>query len=115
MSDCTCLGYVQTFECVVSGAGITIWQGTAFSFPCVIRLRHSQYNISGAIGECNDGAIIASSVGVSGDLYTSQLNITISQDMINETIECVHQDTAGNRSTIGRMTLIIIITTGMYV
>ena len=117
MSDCTCPGYVriQTFECVVFGAGITIWQGTAFGFPCVIRLRHSQYNNSGAIGDCNDGAIIASSVGVLEDHYTSQLNVTISQDMINETIECVHEDSVGkftNRSTIGRMTLNI--TTGKY-
>ena len=71
LSDCTCLGYVQTFECVVFGSGITIWQGTAFGFPCVIRLCHSQYNNSGAIGGCNDGAIIASSVGVLGDRYTS--------------------------------------------
>ena len=112
MSDCVCLGYVQTFECVVFGAGITIWQGTAFNFPCAIRLRHSQYNNSGAIGECNDGAIIANSVGVSGDLYTSQLNVTINQDMINNTIECVHEDTVGNRSTIGRK--ILNITEGNY-
>ena len=114
MSDCTCLGYIQTFECVVFGAGITIWQGTAFDFLCVIRLRHSQYNNSQVIGDCNDKAIIASSVGpgVLGDLYTSNLNIIVSQHMINETIECVHEDTVGNRSTIGRMTLNI--TTGKY-
>ena len=112
MSDCTCLGYVQTLECVVFGAGITIWQGTAFGFPCVIRLRHSQYNNSQAIGDCNDGDITASSVGVLGDRYISQLNVTITQEMINETIECVHEDIVGNRSTIGRKTLNI--TEGNY-
>ena len=92
LSDCTCVGYVQTFECVVFGVGITIWQGIGFDFPCVIQLRHSQYNNSRAIGDCNDGAIIASSVGVLGDRYISQLNVTITQEMTNETIECMHED-----------------------
>ena len=113
LSDCTCLGYVQTFECVVFGAGITIWQGTGFDFPCVIQLRHSQYNNSRAIGDCNDGAIIASSVGVLGDRYISQLNVTITQEMTNETIKCMHEDILGNRSIIGRKTLLSI-TTGNY-
>ena len=111
LSDCTCPGYIQTFECRVYGAGITIWQGTAIHIPCVIRLRHSQYNNSRAIKECNDGTIIASSIGVLGDVYTSQLNVTVEQDAINGTVECVHEDTDGIRSIIGRK--ILNITTGI--
>ena len=105
LSDCTCPGYIQTFECRVYGAGITIWQGTVIQSTCVIRLRHSQYNNSGAINECNDGAIIASSIGVLEDVYTSQLNVTVEQDTINGTVECVHEDTNGIRSIIGRRIL----------
>ena len=111
MDDCTCLGHSQIFECVVYGGGLTIWQGTAFHCSGnQIQLRHSQYNNSlGAIGECNDGAIVASSVGVSGDHYTSQLNVTVGQEMINGTIECMHEDIQQNR-TVGQKTLEI--TTG---
>ena len=54
-----------------------------------------------AIGDCNDGAIVARSVGVSANHYISTLNITVEPDMINETIECVHQDLEGNRTLIG--------------
>ena len=106
LDDCTCLGHTQTFECVVFGPGITLWQGTAFRCPTsVIRLRHSRYNDSGAIGGCNDGAIVASSVGVLENLYTSKLNVTVGQEMINGTIECVHQDIYSNNTMVDTRTL----------
>ena len=49
-----------------------------------------------ATGECNGGAVVASSISTKGNCYTSQMNITITRDMINNTdseivsIECAH-------------------------
>ena len=92
LDDCTCLGYTQTFQCKVFGGGLTIWKGSAFSdceqFEDEIRLRHSQYT-SQATGQCNDGTIVATSTDVSGNCYTSQLSVTVRQEIINETIECI--------------------------
>ena len=56
-------------------------------------------------GECNDGAILAKSVGVEAGCYTSMLNVTIEQDMINKTIECVYDDFQVGSSLIGQTTL----------
>ena len=97
------------FECTVFGGGFTIWRGTAFS-GCQrdeIQLRHSAYNIinSQATGECNGGKIVANSVGVSEDCYTSRLNVSIGQEIINGTIECVHSDTQDTTTLIGQRTL----------
>ena len=112
LDDCTCLGHTQTFECVVFGPGITLWKGTAFRCPTnEIFLRHSRYNNSGqgAHGDCNNGTIVANSVGDSdNDCYTSQLSVTFTEEMINETIECVHHYTEDG--SIG--TKILMITEG---
>ena len=105
--ECTCVRYTQIYECTVFGGGFTIWQGSAFECnqnQNLIRLRHSKYD-TGAMGSCNDGAVVASSVGVSGSHYMSMLNITERHEMINETIECVHRDIQGNSSTIGQAVL----------
>ena len=57
-------------------------------------------------GECNDGAILAKSVGVEAGCYTSMLNVTIEQGMINKTIECVYDDLqTGSSPIIGQTTL----------
>ena len=58
-----------------------------------------------ATGVCNDGAIVATSVRVSADHYISILNITMEPDMINETIECVHQEPEGQKTPVGQKTL----------
>ena len=107
LDDCTCLGYTQTFKCTVFGGGFTIWRGSAFS-DCQrneIQLRHSAYSSSQATGQCNGGEIVAKSVGVIERCYTSQLNVTIGQEIINETIECVHSDTQHISTSIGQRTL----------
>ena len=109
LNDCTCLEYNQTFECTILGGGLTIWQGTALS-GCQsseneIRLRHSQYMNSQATGVCNGGEIVAKSVGVSDNCYTSQLSLAVEEEMVNETIECIHVDLQGIRMTIGQQML----------
>ena len=93
LDDCTCLGYIQTYECSILGGGVTIWNGSAFDCPQnEIRLRHSQFTNFQATGECNNGTIVASSIGISEGCYISRLNITIVQEIINESVECVHHN-----------------------
>ena len=87
-----------------SDGGATIWKGSAFD--CIhsgneIALIHSSFgsqtNIessSVAAGECNNGSIHAHIVQVEGNYYTSQLNITVTANMIGKTIECVHDNTS---------------------
>ena len=66
--------------------------GTAFD--CVntdITLLHSAYKSEhGAFGVCNDGTIVAQSLGVEDSYYTSQLNVTVTSNMIGKTIMCVN-------------------------
>ena len=111
LDDCTCLGYTQMFECTVFGGGFTIWRGSAFS-NCQrneIQLRHSEYNIINpqlaATGVCNDGEIVAKSVGVSENCFTSRLNVSIGREIVNKTVECVHSNTQGIATQIGQKTL----------
>ena len=86
------------------GAGITVWN--SIFFDCQdgrneIQLRHSQYNDvdSPPYGRCNHGAVIAKSIGVIDNCYTSQLIVTIWEDMVNKTIECSIQNEVDEGST----------------
>ena len=100
LNDCTCLGYTQTFECTVCGSGSTVWNGTFFDCEHgnEIELRHSRYdgidpeNRGPPRVECNQGAVLAKSIGRFGECYTSQLIITVGGEMINGTIGCIHNN-----------------------
>ena len=102
LNDCTCIGYTQTFECSVIGMGITLWNGTFFvCSENEIRLRHSQYNIdSGTNGECNQGAVMANSVGSLNNCHTSRLIVTIEEAMINETVECSYDNLSAKKTVL---------------
>ena len=108
--DCTCNGHPQIYECTAQGGGFTIWQGSAFDCEQnqnIIRLRHTAYTTK-AVGDCNDGAIMASSIGISNNNhYISMLSITVGQEMNNETVECVHHPTQGAATIIGQTVLMI--------
>jgi hypothetical protein len=116
LNDCTCLGYTQTFECTVFGAGVTIWNGIFFDCENGIELRHSRYNnimddmdpenVGPPRGECNQGAILAKSIGAFEECYTSQLIVTVGEETINGTIECIH-DNFIERTIINQKSLII--------
>ena len=67
-------------------------------------MRHSQFINSQVTGECNDGAIVARSVGIQDGCYTSVLTIDIGQEMTNQTIECVYYN---NFIQTGDSTIII--------
>ena len=119
LSDCTCLGYTQTFECTVCGSGSTVWNGTFFDCEDEfgIELRHSRYNDfmddmgpdgrTSLLKECNKGAVLAKGIGRFGDCYTSQLIVTVGEEMINGTIECIH-DNFIERTIINQKSLVIM-------
>ena len=77
------------------GGGATVWLGTAFQCDGnthgFIALRHTQFGRSHKPeGTCNNGAIIARAIGVVNDSYISQLNVTVSTELNNTTVECCH-------------------------
>ena len=91
-SSCTCPNGVLTYTCVVNGLGFTIWQGSAFECSAQgnrILLRHMSFT-SDTMGRCNGGGIVGRSLGVSEDVYTSQLTVTVTQNLINRIIECAY-------------------------
>ena len=95
--DILCPGDVLTTECATMGDGITVWQGTAFqchySSSNIILLLHSRFTGSHyPTGSCNNGAIVAQGLGVVNDSYISQLNVTVSPELNNTTVECWHDN-----------------------
>lgn len=83
------------------GTGSTEWEGNLFN--CLengIVLRHERYTPGPANGECNGGAVVAQSVGVENDCYTSRLTFTVSPTFYNKTVSCVHSSSLG-LTTIG--------------
>ena len=55
--------------------------------------------------KCNEGAVLAKSIGRFGDCYTSQL-IVIREEMINGTIGCIHYNFT-ERTIINQKSLVI--------
>lgn len=106
-SGCICPGYIVTLECTISGGfgGSTVWQGSAFDCPrCEILLRHSQFELGTAVGECNDGAITGyGRQTVDNHSYTSQLNVTFTRSLNGKTVECVYDN--GTTNVIGRSSI----------
>ena len=104
-SNCICPGQTLTYECVVEGGGTTVWQGSALNCLSDTRflLRHSQFDSGITDKECNNGSIVAHSVRVVDDSYISQLNVKVSPEMNNKTVECLYDD--------GTMTALIGIST----
>ena len=59
------------------------------------------------IKDCNDGAVMAKGVGALGICYTSHLNVTIGEGMINETIKCDYTDLVGKSTIVGQVSLTV--------
>jgi hypothetical protein len=97
VKECVCPGDKLIYRCTVQGSptGATIWTGTAFS-GCQrneILLQHHQFTQPGGpTGTCNNGAIVGQSLGVQGNNYTSQLNVTITPETAGNTITCAYDD-----------------------
>ena len=90
--------------------GATVWRGTAFDCSSYeITLLHSRF-ADGTFGVCNDGDIVARSLSVENNNYTSQLNVNVTSKIAGKTIECVNDDT---NATIQFSTVTPIYTTGI--
>ena len=93
------------------GGGYTIWNSTLFDCSNQkICLRHSRYSgmDSSAYGECNQGSVIAKSIGIYHQYYISQLIITIEEEMVNRTIQCSGYNLIGTSTTIiGQISLVV--------
>ena len=103
----------MTYECTVTGTlfGNTVWKGSAFR--CLleeITLRHRHF-LEEAYGVCNGGSIVGRSLRVENETYyTSQLNVTISSDLVGKTIECYYDDNTNMKQLVGALN--ITLTTG---
>ena len=111
--NCLCPEGVLVFSCHVNGGVATVWKGNIFNCSGngnEITLRHSVFNdrISKRTGSCNDGNIVAYNIDLTNNIYSSQLNIAISPEMHNGTVECIQY--RGRNSTyviVGGYTLIL--------
>ena len=96
-SYCAKPGDQLIFECTVIGRSATVWHGSAFDCGGgndEIGLRHSQYSSEqGASGTCNNGDILVQTIGVdNSNHYISQVNVNVTSEMHNKTIECDRED-----------------------
>ena len=102
MDGCGCDGESLIYECTLMGGpgGATVWTGSAFDCRSnEITLLHQPITNSGGMSrDCNNGAIVGRILYVEGNLYTSQLNVTVTQNLAGKTIMCVY-DTMGNDTT----------------
>ena len=113
-NNCLCPGDVVTYECTVVGdyGGITIWMGDFFRCLAnsrVIELVHNQLITNRPEGEafnartCNDGNIVGRIVRVENGRYISQLNVTLTSDIVGKSIECAYDN--GTVYRIGSLNL----------
>ena len=110
---CACPGEVLTYMCSVIGGGNTVWSGTAFNCGSSgtqneISLRHTQFDLpEGATGSCNNDAIMAQSIGVVNNCYTSILTVHISTTFNNTSIKCTHDSSEG-QVPIGSSVVLVV-------
>ena len=108
----SCPGDVLTTECAVKGGGTTVWRGTAFQCDySKIVLLHSRFNRSRySTGSCNNGTIVAQDLGIVNGSHISQLSVTVSPELNNTTVECLHDN--GTAAIFIRSIQIIVLAKG---
>ena len=93
-NKCACLGDTLTYTCTILGVagGATVWIGNAF-VSCAakeITLLHPRF-IDGTIRTaCSD--IVAETLSVEGNHYTSRFNITLISERVGKTVVCLYHD-----------------------
>ena len=84
------------------GEGLTVWTGTAFNCSASnneLTLFHCRFSSpEGTNGSCSSGAIVARSLSVEGNNYTSQLTVTVTPEIAAKIIKCLHDN--GTADTI---------------
>ena len=103
---------IVVFVCSISGGVATVWTGSIFNCPNSgnqLLLRHRSFE-NGTSRTCNDGDIVAYSSEVTNISYSSRLNVMVTPEMHNGTIECIQPEEG---STVGTCTLILV--TGIFV
>ena len=117
--DCVCPGDVVTFECtVIGGFGTTtVWKSDIFhcsSGKQVIELVHRPVNFEQEgdnTRACNNGDIVGRIVRSENDSFTSQLNVTLTQNISGGRIECIG-DNGISTHRIGSLNITGILITG---
>ena len=80
-----------------------MWQGAALQCDySEIVLLHSRFIINGSHNynttlPCNNRTIVAQGLGVVNNSYISQLNFTVSPELNNTTVECLHDNGTAER------------------
>jgi hypothetical protein len=109
--NCLCPEGILVFTCSVNDGVATVWKGSIFNCPGNqndVTLRHSVFD--DGITEpktCNDGNIVAYDIDATNNIYSSQLNITVSPEMHNGTVECIQYTFNSTYITVGAYTLIL--------
>ena len=114
-SGCACPGDTLTYECTIMSVlgGATVWTGTALVLNCLygeIVLLHRFISPKGTfrVLVCNNGAIVARSLSIKGNYFTSQLNVIVTPDIAGEIVKCLYDN--GYNDTLQFST--VILTTG---
>ena len=113
-SDCICLGNNVTYECTVQGdyGGFTLWMGDFFycslsNHEQLIELSHSQLltnNVHGGEAKlCNNGNIVGRIIRIENDSFISQLNVTLTSDIVGKSIECAYDN--GTVHSVGSLSI----------
>ena len=86
--SCVCPGDLLIYRCTAVSYGLTIWTGSALNCPIVnneIILRHGLPHYARS---CNNGDIVAGGIEAEGNNFTSQLNITVTSNVVGGTVSC---------------------------
>ena len=86
--DCACPEDQLVYECSVQGGFATVWRGSAFDCGLASNSIILRHNNPTSIGVCNNGRLVAQIVETFNGTFTSQINVTVSEDMNNKTVEC---------------------------
>ena len=92
--ECYCPGDTLIYECSIAGGGVTVWKGTAFDCHDQrneVSFLHSRFNgslrCSGA-----DRELVARTLSVESNCYSSQLNVTVSSNLNGTSVKCVYDN-----------------------
>ena len=99
-----------------TNTGNTVWTGTAFECPRSSNrtfLLHSRY-AGGTTKLCNNGDIVARSIQVDSNSYTSELTVRVTSELLGKTITCTYHNVPNISETYFSTKIPGIISVGMH-